>query len=56
MSFDAVMVQLRDSTALPSGVTQRVCEYLNLLDHAAASVIQGVHLVGSLAPNDDQER
>jgi hypothetical protein len=56
MSFGEGMVQLRASTALPSGVTQRVCEYLELLDGTAASVIQGVHLVGSLAPGGDQER
>ncbi len=56
MSFGEVMVQLQASTALPSGVTQRVCEYLELLDGAAASIIQGVHLIGSLAPGDDQVR
>ena len=54
MSFGEVMVQLRASTALPSGVTQRVCEYLELFDSEGTSIIQVVHLVGSLSPRGDQ--
>jgi hypothetical protein len=41
--------------ALPLAVTQRVCEYLDLLDRKRVSFVQGVYLVGSVALGDYQE-
>jgi Domain of unknown function (DUF4111)/Nucleotidyltransferase domain len=40
---------------LPTRVSQRVCEYLNLLDREGSGFVQGVYLVGSVALGDYQE-
>ena len=46
---------MQRSMTLPSEVTQRVCEYLDLLDRERARFVQGVYLVGSVALGDYQE-
>ena len=49
------MLQMGHSMAPPLEVTQRICEYLDLLDRKRVSFVQGVYLVGSVALGDYQE-
>jgi hypothetical protein len=53
--FQEVMLPMQVAPALPTEVSQRVCEYLNLLDSEGSGFVHGVYLVGSVALGDYQE-
>jgi tRNA nucleotidyltransferase (CCA-adding enzyme) len=49
------MLPMQVAPALPTEVSQRVCEYLNLFDSEGSGFVHGVYLVGSVALGDYQE-
>jgi hypothetical protein len=53
--FQEMVLRMQVTPALPTSVSQRVCEYLNLLDREGCGFVQGVYLVGSVALRDYQE-